>query len=120
MLYSEFVEGTGCKENMHNFKVYRDLEVMYINSNLTKEQIYEYGKKLVDNDVKECRFHPLPWLVVADVPGDAASYVAAAFMIKETAETYVEHFRKFGNNRVVHKSDLYNEYTVIEGKYACD
>lgn len=118
MLYSEFVEGTGCKENMHNFKVYEDLEVMYDNSNLTKEQIYEYGKKLVDNDIKECRYHLLPWLVVCDIPGNAASYVAAAFMIKDAAETYVEHFRKIGDYRVVHKSDLYNEYTVIEDRDA--
>lgn len=49
MLYSEFVENTGCKDNEHNYKVYRDLEVMYMNSDLSKEVIYEYGKKLVDN-----------------------------------------------------------------------
>lgn len=49
MLYSEFVAGTGCKENSHNYKVYRDLEVMYMNSDISKEEIYEYGKKLVDN-----------------------------------------------------------------------
>lgn len=49
MMYSEFVKGTGCRENDHNYKVYKDLEVMYMNSDLTKEQIYEYGKKLVDN-----------------------------------------------------------------------
>ena len=115
MLFSEFVEGTGCKENMYNFKVYSDLEVMYDNSDLTKEQIYEYGKKLVDNDVRECRFHPLLWLVVCDVPGNAASYVAASFLIKDAAETYVERFRKIGNYRVMHKSDLDSEYTVIEG-----
>jgi peptidoglycan hydrolase CwlO-like protein len=49
MLYSEFIQGTGCKENDHNFKVYKDLEVMYMNSNISKEEVYEYGKKLVDN-----------------------------------------------------------------------
>lgn len=49
MMYSEFIEGTGCKENAHNYKVFKDLEVMYMNSDLTKEDIYEYGKKLVDN-----------------------------------------------------------------------
>lgn len=114
MLYSEFIEGTGCKASMHNFKVFQNLEVMYNNSNLTKEQIYEYGKKLVDNNIKECRFHPLPWLVVADVPGDAASYVAAAFMIKEAAENYVNEFRKNVGYRVIHHDDIGNEYTVIE------
>lgn len=49
MMYSEFLEGTGCKQNEHNYKEFTDLEVMYTNSDLTKEQIYEYGKKLVDN-----------------------------------------------------------------------
>lgn len=53
MMYSEFVEGTGCKQNEHNYKVFIDLEVMYMNSDLTKEQIYEYGKKLVDNSKSE-------------------------------------------------------------------
>ncbi len=49
MMYSEFAEAVGCKDNEHNHKVFRDLEVMYMNSDLTKEEIYEYGKKLVDN-----------------------------------------------------------------------
>lgn len=53
MLWSEFVEGTGCKDNEKNYKVYKDLEVMYMNSNLTKDEIYEYGKKLVDNSKSE-------------------------------------------------------------------
>ena len=51
MLWSEFVEGTGCKDNEKNYKVYNDLEVMYMNSDLTKDEIYEYGKKLIDNTV---------------------------------------------------------------------
>lgn len=49
MMYSEFVEGTGCKKNEYNYKVFRDLEIMYMNSDMTKQEIYEYGKKLVDN-----------------------------------------------------------------------
>lgn len=49
MLYDEFITGTGCKDNAHNYKVYKDLEVMYMNSDMTKEEVYEYGKKLVDN-----------------------------------------------------------------------
>lgn len=49
MLYTEFINGTGCKDNEHNYKVYKNLEVMYMNSNLSKAEIYEYGKKLVDN-----------------------------------------------------------------------
>lgn len=49
MMYSEFVEGTGCRDNEHNYKVFKDLEIMYVNSDMSKAQIYEYGKKLVDN-----------------------------------------------------------------------
>ena len=49
MLFSEFREGTGCKDNQHNHEVYKNLEIMYMNSDMTKEEIYEYGKKLVDN-----------------------------------------------------------------------
>ena len=53
MLYSEFVQGTGCRETDHNYKVYKDLEIMYMNSDMSKEQIYEYGKKLVDKSKTE-------------------------------------------------------------------
>ena len=49
MLYDEFIQGTGCKVNDHNYKVYKDLEILYMNSDLSKAEIYEYGKKLVDN-----------------------------------------------------------------------
>lgn len=53
MLYSEFIEGTGCRDNEHNMKVYKDLEIMYMNSDMSKAEIYEYGKKLVDNRESE-------------------------------------------------------------------
>ena len=53
MLYSEFIEGTGCKDNEANFKVYKNLEVMYMNSDMSKAEVYEYGKKLVDNSKSE-------------------------------------------------------------------
>ena len=53
MMYSEFVAGTGCKDNEHNYKVFQNLEVMYMHSDMTKDEIYEYGKKLVDNSKSE-------------------------------------------------------------------
>lgn len=53
MLYSEFIKGTECRDNKHNYKVYKDLEIMYMNSNMSKQEIYEYGKKLVDNSKSE-------------------------------------------------------------------
>lgn len=48
-MYSEFVEGTGCKDNEYNYNVFKNLEVMYMNTDMSKADIYEYGKKLVDN-----------------------------------------------------------------------
>lgn len=53
MLFSEFVDGTGCKESEHNYKVYKELELIYMNSDCTKAHIYEMGKKLVDNSKSE-------------------------------------------------------------------
>ena len=53
MLYSEFIKGTGCKESVYNYNVYKDLEVLYMNSDKSKEQIYLYGTKLVDNSKTE-------------------------------------------------------------------
>lgn len=56
MLYDEFITGTGCKANDHNFKVYKRLEILYMNDEtITKEEIYEYGKKLVDNSLTEAQ-----------------------------------------------------------------
>ena len=53
MMYSEFVAGTGCKDNENNYKVFKNLEAMYMNTDMSKEEIYEYGKKLVDNSKSE-------------------------------------------------------------------
>lgn len=53
MMYSEFIEGTGCKDNQHNYEVFKNLEIMYMNSDMSKAEIYEYGKKLVDNSKTE-------------------------------------------------------------------
>lgn len=53
MLYSEFIEGTKCRDNEHNYGVYKDIEAMYMNTDMSKEKAYEYGKKLVDNSKTE-------------------------------------------------------------------
>ena len=55
MLYGEFLEGTGCRDNDHNFKVYKELEIIYMNTDCTKEHIYDMGKKLVDNSKSQER-----------------------------------------------------------------
>ena len=49
MMFTEFQQGTGCKDNEYNRKVFAELEVLYMNSDSTKEHIYEIGKKLIDN-----------------------------------------------------------------------
>jgi len=53
MLYNEFIEGTGCKDNEHNYNVYKELEIIYMNTDCTKQHIYEMGMKLVDNSKSE-------------------------------------------------------------------
>ena len=50
MLYDEFVKGTGCRENEYNFNVYKKLEIIYMQTDMSKEEIYEWGKKLVNNE----------------------------------------------------------------------
>lgn len=50
MLWSEFIQGTKCKDTEYNYKVYKQLESLYmINDNLSKEDIYKTGRMLVDN-----------------------------------------------------------------------
>lgn len=53
MMYDEFIKGTGCRDNDHNREVFNGLEKLYMSLNVTKEQIYEAGKKLVDNSKTE-------------------------------------------------------------------
>lgn len=49
MMYSEFVKGTNCKQTEYNYNVFLTLEKIYIDSDLTKEEIYAIGKMRVDN-----------------------------------------------------------------------
>ena len=50
MLFSEFQKGTGCKDNAFNYLVYTHLEAIYMESDvLTKSDIYNIAKKMVDN-----------------------------------------------------------------------
>jgi len=82
MLYDEFIQGTGCKQNEHNYKVYKDLEIMYMNSDLSKEEVYEYGKKLVDNSksVKEIEYEKRIKAEIADLKTQLAQFQADAKM----------------------------------------
>lgn len=53
MLYSEFISGTGCKDNEHNYQIYKGIEILYMTTNMSKEEAYKYGRKLVDNSKSE-------------------------------------------------------------------
>lgn len=50
MLYKEFLTGTGCRDNEHNYRIFENLNAMYMNTDMSKEEIYSYGNKLVNND----------------------------------------------------------------------
>lgn len=80
MLYDEFIEGTGCAQNEHNYKVYKDLEILYMHSDLTKAEIYEYGKKLVDNSKspKQIEFENNINAQIADLKEELKRYQADA------------------------------------------
>lgn len=51
MLYSEFVEHTGCVANAFNHRLFLRLELIYMNDDtITKEEIYDMGRKLMNNE----------------------------------------------------------------------
>lgn len=56
MLYDEFLTNTGCKDTAFNYQIYKRLELLYMaDETITKAEIYEYGKKLVDNSLTEAQ-----------------------------------------------------------------
>lgn len=58
MLYNEFIENTGCRDNEQNYNIYKGLEIVYMNTDLSKDEIYKLGKKLVNNGLtKEQQDH---------------------------------------------------------------
>lgn len=88
MLYDEFLAGTGCRDTAKNYKVFRDLEILYMNSEeITKEEIYEYGKKLVDNSLTKAQ---VAWN--ARVDGEIAEF-------KDRLETAKANLARYEENR---------------------
>lgn len=51
MMYSEFAAATKCSNTEHNREVFHHLEALYSMSNMTKEEVYRIGRKLVVNPV---------------------------------------------------------------------
>ena len=47
MLWHEFIAGTGCRDTENNYQIYKDLEIMYMNSDMSKEKIYELYQALI-------------------------------------------------------------------------
>lgn len=108
MLYSEFIEGTGCKENDHNYKVYKDLEIMYMNSDLTKQEIYEYGKKLVDNSKteKEIEFEN-------NLRNKLKELKREYQVAKERAKTYTDYYKE--DNDIYWKNQSKGQKEIAKG-----
>ena len=88
MLYSEFITGTGCKDTEYNYNVYKNLEIMYMNSEMTKAQIYEYGKKLVDNSKSEKQIE-----FENEIKAEIESLENELRYTKREADRYAEYFR---------------------------
>lgn len=54
MLFHEFQENTGCHDNEYNHTLFKRLEIIYMNDDtISKSEIYEMGKKLMNNDKSE-------------------------------------------------------------------
>ena len=99
MLYSEFAENTGCRDNEHNHEVFRNLEVMYMNTDMTKAEIYEYGKKLVDNSKTERELE-----IEAQVNKEIAEYKEWIAWLKAENERYTEDLNNVSNTIEEEKS----------------
>lgn len=93
MLWNEFVEGTNCRDNEYNFKVYKDLEVLYMNYDaMTKEEVYKLGKKLVDNSPSEEELRVIREVTaeIDDCEGRIEDLQEAIRMREEVAEVWKE------------------------------
>lgn len=83
MLYSEFIENTGCRDNEHNYNLYKELELIYMNTDCTKAHIYEMGKKLADNSKSEKELE-----VEANIKAEIKSVEAEIKSAKEWQKYY--------------------------------
>lgn len=100
MLYSEFITGTGCRETEQNYSIYKGLELVYMNTDLSKDEIYKLGKKLVNNGLtKEQKSHNAEIRsqidALSDVIASDQSYLdRTPFGDKETINYYKDSIRK--------------------------
>lgn len=89
MMYSEFAENVGCRDNEHNHKVFNDLEILYMNSNLSKEEIYEYGKKLVDNSKTDAELE-----IERNINGRIDELKEQLKSVRAAEKRYAEYYQK--------------------------
>lgn len=97
MLYSEFITGTECKDNPHNYQVYKNLEIMYMNSDMSKDQIYAYGKKLIDNTFKSEEQQRIETIVKGEIDvlkRDIASFKADISLYQQYVEISADRSKK--------------------------
>lgn len=53
-MYSEFIDGTGCRQNDHNYQIFKGVETLYNTvESMTKEQAYSLALPLLDNNLNE-------------------------------------------------------------------
>lgn len=99
MLFQEFVEGTGCRETEKNYKIYKELEIIYMNTDCSKEHIYEMGRKLVDNSKteKELRIEA----VVKSQIGHHENEIAKYKEWIEDAETKLIYWKEDGDKDMI-------------------
>lgn len=99
MLYSEFVAGTSCKDNEHNYNVYKELELIYMNSDCSKAHIYEMGKKLVDNSKSEEELK-----VEAEIKAEmeeVKAQIEERKMWIEQNEKHIQSWKEYGDKEMV-------------------
>lgn len=114
MLYTEFVQGTGCKDNEHNYKVYKDLEIMYMNSDMSKSDIYEYGKKLVNNSKSEEQLK-----LEAEINEEIKSLRQQIKYYKSMADYYKEmakYDKSIGDKSSMYANKSSEEWNRVEAK----
>lgn len=92
MLFSEFQANTNCKDNEYNHQVYRELEIIYMETGCTKEHIYEMGRKLVDNSKTEEQLR---------IEEECKERIVNAQIKIAECKEWMEYYKSFGNDNMV-------------------
>ena len=116
MMYSEFVAGTGCKDNAHNYEVFQNLEAMYMNTDMSKAEIYEYGKKLVDNSKSEAELK-LEAELKAEIEG-LKSEIEYHKTWAANCQESVDFWKESGDKAMTQMNRRMRDYHLAEAKAA--